>query len=33
MNEIKGKIINKSYEKSRFVVQGYGNNSKLMVLI
>jgi hypothetical protein len=32
MNEIKGKGTDKFYEKSRFVIQGYGNDGKLFVL-
>jgi hypothetical protein len=32
MNEIKGKGINKPYEKSRFVIQSYNNDGKLFVL-
>jgi hypothetical protein len=33
VNEIKGKATNKPYEKSQLVMQGYGNDGKLMVLI
>jgi hypothetical protein len=32
VNEIKGKGINKPYEKSRFVIQSYNNDGKLLML-
>jgi hypothetical protein len=32
MDEIKGKGIDKPYEKSRFVIQNYDNNGKFMML-
>jgi hypothetical protein len=32
VNEIKGKGTNKPYEKSRFVIQGYNDDGKLLVL-
>jgi hypothetical protein len=33
VNKIKGKATDKPYEKSRFMVQDYGDDGKLMVLI
>ena len=33
INEIKGKIINNLYEKSKLIIQGYNNEKKEIILI
>jgi len=33
INEIKNKIINNLYEKSKLVIQGYNNKKKQIILI